>query len=708
MFDIRKAGRFACVATLATSTALAGPVSAYAADRAEYRLAQADGDGQPVLPPEAQPAEQAPPAEEPAPAPAAEEPAPEPEPQPEPAPEPQPEPEAPAVETPAPAAEAPAPEPQAEEAPAQEPAPAEEAAPAEPAAPADAAPEPTPEPQPEPEPAAEPEPQPEPAPEPETQATPAEEAAPAEEEPEAEEAPAAEAAPEAAQQPEAAPEADATMDEAAPEATTEPSATEEPAQGVVPGEAPSADEAPAESTDAAPSPEEVPAIEPTPEPSAAEETPSETAPSETAPAGAEAGDTEESPAAAAAPQTPAAPEEEPEAVSEEIQTEAVPEGGVAASDARVQTLAEPVGDIPSATAEQGERIEATTINNSTVTDNSTTTTNNTTATNNTATTNNTTVNNTTVIRGPQPEVPPGVEVVERDDDGREILSLVGAGLAGAAAGAAAAYFIRSDDTSRVAVDAQDQYYDRLGGGRIRETIVRDNGVQVVTITNRYGETIQRSRILPDGREVVLFYDPYAESDTANQQYFYDPGAELPPVRYTIPESDYIVDVAEPDQDLYYRTIVAPPVETVERIYSVDEVRRSKRIRDKVRRIDLNTINFGFGSAEITQEQVSNLEALARAISDVIEQNPDETFIVEGHTDAVGSDLANLRLSDKRAETVAAALTNFFDVPPENLITQGYGEEFLKVNTQGQNAENRRVTVRRITPLVKPVQTSTAQ
>nr|WP_285292790.1 OmpA family protein [Aureimonas altamirensis] len=162
---------------------------------------------------------------------------------------------------------------------------------------------------------------------------------------------------------------------------------------------------------------------------------------------------------------------------------------------------------------------------------------------------------------------------------------------------------------------------------------------------------------------------------------------------------------QPDEDLYYDTIVAPPVETVERIYSVDEVRRSARIRDKVRRIDLATINFAFGSADIEQDEVRNLQALADAVARVIEENPSESFLLEGHTDAVGSNVANLALSDRRAESVAVALTEYFDIPPENLITQGYGEEQLKVNTQEPNRENRRVTLRRITPLVKPVVTS---
>ncbi|TIU17169.1 MAG: OmpA family protein, partial [Mesorhizobium sp.] len=44
----------------------------------------------------------------------------------------------------------------------------------------------------------------------------------------------------------------------------------------------------------------------------------------------------------------------------------------------------------------------------------------------------------------------------------------------------------------------------------------------------------------------------------------------------------------------------------------------------------------------------------------------------------------------------------FGIPPENLTTQGYGEEYLKVDTSAPNRENRRVAIRRITSLVAPV------
>jgi len=57
------------------------------------------------------------------------------------------------------------------------------------------------------------------------------------------------------------------------------------------------------------------------------------------------------------------------------------------------------------------------------------------------------------------------------------------------------------------------------------------------------------------------------------------------------------------------------------------------------------------------------------------------------------------LSDSRAATVARILTDFYDIPPENLVTQGYGERYLKVKTEAAERLNRRVTIKRITPLV---------
>ncbi|MGB3418736.1 MAG: OmpA family protein [Mesorhizobium sp.] len=254
---------------------------------------------------------------------------------------------------------------------------------------------------------------------------------------------------------------------------------------------------------------------------------------------------------------------------------------------------------------------------------------------------------------------------------------------------------------RLERNARDSYVEALPDNFTRYTIVKDDGIRIVTVRNSYGDIVRRSRILPDNREVILYYVP--ESDYGHiRRGYYDAGADLPPLRLDIPADEYILDAQYAEPDDYYTYLDAPPVEPVERIYSVDEVVHSARIRDKVRRIDLDTITFDTGSAEIGEDQVNHLEALGDAINRILKQNPAETFLIEGHTDAVGSDESNLVLSDERAQSVAEALTSVFDIPAENLTTQGYGERYLKVNTQGASRDNRRVAVRRITPLVAPV------
>ncbi|ESZ28763.1 OmpA family protein [Mesorhizobium sp. L2C084A000] len=262
-------------------------------------------------------------------------------------------------------------------------------------------------------------------------------------------------------------------------------------------------------------------------------------------------------------------------------------------------------------------------------------------------------------------------------------------------------FVESNDAPRMTRGARNVYYEDLSGNRTREIVERDNGVQIVTIRNRYGDVIQRSRIAPDGREYVLSYvdERHYEDDSD----WRDPGDDLPPMRLTIPREEYILDSEDvEDPDDYYTFLEQPPVEKVQRLYSIDEVKRSARVRDIARRVDLDTLNFEFGSASISDTEVQKLEGVATAMEKLLKKNPAETFLIEGHTDAVGSPEANLALSDRRAESVAEALTNAFGIPPENLTTQGYGEEYLKVNTSAPNRENRRVGIRRITSLVAPV------
>jgi outer membrane protein OmpA-like peptidoglycan-associated protein len=264
--------------------------------------------------------------------------------------------------------------------------------------------------------------------------------------------------------------------------------------------------------------------------------------------------------------------------------------------------------------------------------------------------------------------------------------------------------IRSNDDSRIARNTQIRY-ERLPNNLIREVVIRPDGDKIVTVRNRYGEIVRRSRIERDNREVLIFYSPALEHGR-DRLFLRDPGADLPPMRLRIPVKDYIIDVSRSGGNRNYEEFLdQPPVEQVERVYSIGEVKNSARIRDKMRRIDLDTITFETGSADVADDQIQSLKEVGAAIKDIIDKDPGETFLIEGHTDAVGSDESNLVLSDQRAESIANVLSEAFDIPPENLVTQGYGERFLKIDTDAPERENRRVTIRRITPLVRPLESA---
>ena len=145
----------------------------------------------------------------------------------------------------------------------------------------------------------------------------------------------------------------------------------------------------------------------------------------------------------------------------------------------------------------------------------------------------------------------------------------------------------------------------------------------------------------------------------------------------MPYNRYIVDAEEAPPELLYETMMAPPVERIERRYSLDEIRYSPTVRQRMPSIDVNTINFELGSWEIPPDQASKLQAIADGLNRAIQENPRAVFLIEGHTDAVGNDVDNLSLSDRRAESAATLLTQQFNVPAENLTSQGYGEQYLK-------------------------------
>jgi outer membrane protein OmpA-like peptidoglycan-associated protein len=254
-------------------------------------------------------------------------------------------------------------------------------------------------------------------------------------------------------------------------------------------------------------------------------------------------------------------------------------------------------------------------------------------------------------------------------------------------------FIRHDEMDRFRFGARDIQTQRVGG-ETRTIVVRPDGTQIITVVGPDGQLLRRIRRDQQGREIIIIDNTYRDPSAVGGFY-----VDLPPPVIRIPYDRYIVDSEGAPPELIYDTMEAPPVDRIDRRYSLDEIRYSPSVRQLMPSIDINTINFETGSWEIPPDQAARLQAIADGLNRAIQRNPREVFLIEGHTDAVGSPVDNLSLSDRRAESAAELLTQQFGVPAENLTSQGYGAQYLKEQTDGPSRINRRVTIRRITPLL---------
>ncbi|MCU0970818.1 MAG: OmpA family protein [Gammaproteobacteria bacterium] len=103
-----------------------------------------------------------------------------------------------------------------------------------------------------------------------------------------------------------------------------------------------------------------------------------------------------------------------------------------------------------------------------------------------------------------------------------------------------------------------------------------------------------------------------------------------------------------------------------------------------------SIQFEFGSAQLTSEAKTVLDNLGTAL-----KSPDlsaNIFLIEGHTDSVGSDEYNQRLSEARATSVKTYLTSTLGVQPSRLETAGKGEAQPLDASNTEAAVNRRVQI----------------
>ncbi len=107
-------------------------------------------------------------------------------------------------------------------------------------------------------------------------------------------------------------------------------------------------------------------------------------------------------------------------------------------------------------------------------------------------------------------------------------------------------------------------------------------------------------------------------------------------------------------------------------------------------VALRNIFFEFDKAELKPESYPELDRVVA----LLQQYPNLKVEIAGHTDNVGSEEYNLRLSQKRAEAVVRYLVSK-GIDPSRLIAKGYGESqpIASNDTEEGRALNRRVEFR---------------
>ncbi len=107
------------------------------------------------------------------------------------------------------------------------------------------------------------------------------------------------------------------------------------------------------------------------------------------------------------------------------------------------------------------------------------------------------------------------------------------------------------------------------------------------------------------------------------------------------------------------------------------------------KIDLE-IQFDYNSADISKNSVTAVQELGKALSDASLKG--STFVVAGHTDAIGGEAYNQDLSERRADTIKKYLTEKYGIAGSDLVTVGYGKTRPKDANAPMDPVNRRVQV----------------
>jgi len=200
---------------------------------------------------------------------------------------------------------------------------------------------------------------------------------------------------------------------------------------------------------------------------------------------------------------------------------------------------------------------------------------------------------------------------------------------------------------------------------------------------QYSLPLQEIVIVPDGEYDVWYYYVrnriiinFTKEMYSEIQYY-----------FIINDSDIVVKKIYIDKTaMEYDDLDKNPNDVIEA--ETEKEDRSALFKKEVT-IQLD-IEFGVGSVEINSTYFDQLKRVA----DLMKDSPNRIAVIEGHTDSTGPATKNLKLSQRRAESVRQNLINHFGIAQERLVAKGFGETrpIASNETPEGRRKNRRVSV----------------
>ena len=163
-------------------------------------------------------------------------------------------------------------------------------------------------------------------------------------------------------------------------------------------------------------------------------------------------------------------------------------------------------------------------------------------------------------------------------------------------------------------------------GSSRTIVDRPDGAQIVTIRDATGRVLRRVHYDNRGHERVLIDDLEPERVIVLSSL---PKARNRPIVISPQDRDVALKVAMAERQ----------IKKIGRSFSLRQVRDIPQVRHLAALIDVDNITFASGSSALSATEVDALSDLGALMQDILDTNPDEIFLIEGHTDAVGENVS---------------------------------------------------------------------